>query len=87
MVSKPSLAARARPSLSGSMPTIQRGSSHSDRSSLYSRSVLIFPDPTIATFALDGMLLPLFERQPDQTQPGEVGDKLVAGPRLDRERA
>ena len=38
-----------RPSLSGSMPIIQRGSSHSERSSLYSRSVLMLPDPTIAT--------------------------------------
>ena len=33
------------------MPTIQRGSSHSERSSLYSRSVLMLPDPTIATEA------------------------------------
>ena len=51
LVSRPSLRARARPSLSGSMPTIQRGSNHSERNSLYSRSVLMLPDPTMATDA------------------------------------
>ena len=39
------------PRTPGSMPTIQRGSSHSERSSLYSRSVLMLPDPTMATEA------------------------------------
>ena len=40
------------PRSSGSMPTIHRGSNHSERNSLYSRSVLMLPDPTIATLAL-----------------------------------
>src|SRR3984885_7045152 len=81
VVSSPSLRARARPSLSGSMPTIQRGSSHSERSSLYSRSVLMLPDPTMATLAFgpdEGMDAPLLERQPDGPEAGELGDKVVA---------
>src|SRR5882757_2947779 len=83
VVSSPSLRARARPSLSGSMPTIQRGSSHSERRSLYSRSVLIFPDPTIATLALDGIDAPLLERQPDGPEAVEICDEVVAGAGVD----
>ncbi|SUA04309.1 Uncharacterised protein [Mycolicibacterium fortuitum] len=54
------------------MPIIQRGSSHSDRNNLYSRSVLMLPDPTMATEALlsappteafTGISTPLFETQ------------------------
>src|ERR1700677_3967742 len=51
-VSRPNFRARANPSLSGSIPTIHRGSSQSERNNLYNRSVLILPDPTIATDAL-----------------------------------
>src|SRR5260370_19516488 len=83
VVSRPSLRARAKPSLSGSIPTIQRGSSHSERRSLYSRSVLILPDPTMATVALDGMDTPLLERQPDGPEAGELGDEVVAGTGVD----
>ena len=41
------------------MPIIQRGSSHSERSSLYSRSVLMLPDPTMATDFFCAMDAPL----------------------------
>jgi hypothetical protein len=37
------------------MPIIQRGSSHSERSSLYNKSVLMLPDPTMATELFWGM--------------------------------
>src|ERR1700735_4748145 len=83
VVSSPSLRARAKPSLSGSMPTIQRGSSHSERSSLYSRSVLMLPDPTIATLSFDGMDAPLLERQSDGPKAVEISDEVVAGAGVD----
>src|SRR3954452_2846651 len=37
------------------MPIIHRGSNHSERSNLYNRSVLMLPDPTIATELFCGM--------------------------------
>src|SRR5262249_24247761 len=64
-----------------------RGSSHSERSSLYIRSVLMLPDPTIATLALDGMnapLLVLFKRQPHGPESVELRDKIVTRADVDR---
>src|SRR6476661_8359820 len=90
LVSRPSLRARARPSLSGSMPIIQRGSSHSERNNLYSRSVLMFPDPTIATEALSGMRAPRYSKlrltapRPSKSatnlSPGLASNALVHDP-------
>ncbi|SIN00862.1 Uncharacterised protein [Mycobacteroides abscessus subsp. abscessus] len=55
------------------MPIIHRGSSHSERCNLYSRSVLMFPEPTIATDAFDATISPLLESQSDRTKSGELG--------------
>src|SRR5438128_328473 len=48
VVLRPSFAARFNPSESGSTPTTQAGSIHSLRSAFMTRSVPMFPEPTIA---------------------------------------
>src|ERR1700735_2863334 len=86
VVSSPSLRARARPSLSGSMPTIQRASSHPERRSLYSRPGLMLRAPTTPILACgpdEGLDAPFLERQPDGPEAGELGDEVVAGAGVD----
>src|SRR5690242_11621593 len=84
LVSNPNDRARAKPSLAGSIPIIQRGSNHSERNNLYNRSVLMFPDPTIATVALSAIERLLFEIQSYRTQSGKLCDEVAARGRVDR---
>src|SRR5690606_10454473 len=60
----------------------------SERSSLYSRSVLMLPDPTIAavTVPSDTTYL-LRELQTDRTESGELGMESISGTRVDGARA
>src|ERR1700738_2803959 len=44
----------------------------------------MFPEPTIATLALDGMNAPLFESQPHGPESIEFRDKMITGPNVDR---
>src|SRR5688572_18392251 len=76
LAARPLPAARRSPGLSGSMPTIQRGSISGERNSLCSRSVPMLPDPTMAAVRL--ATRHLRERQADLAQAGEDGPELIA---------